>query len=48
MHVEKNVAENLFATIMNTKGKSKDNLKAREDLQELGIKKKLWPIEKNG
>lgn len=48
MHVEKNVAENLFETIMNTKGESKDNLQARQDLKDLKIKKKLWPIEKNG
>lgn len=48
MHVEKNVAENLFETIMNTKGESKDNLQARQDLKDLKIKKKLWPVEKNG
>lgn len=41
MHVENNVAENLFETIMNTKGESKDNLQARQDLKDLKIKKKL-------
>ncbi|XXG53947.1 hypothetical protein AAC387_Pa03g1955 [Persea americana] len=48
MHVEKNVAENLIATIMNIKDKSKDDLKAHQDLKEMRIKKKLWPVENNG
>ena len=47
MHVEKNVAENLIATIMNIKDKSRDDLKARQDLKEMRIKKKLWPVENN-
>ncbi|XP_047326651.1 uncharacterized protein LOC124930343 [Impatiens glandulifera] len=32
MHVEKNVFENLINTIMNVKGKTKDNLNARKDM----------------
>ncbi|XP_045824924.1 uncharacterized protein LOC123917287 [Trifolium pratense] len=32
MHVEKNVFENIFNTVMNVKGKTKDNDKARKDL----------------
>lgn len=48
MHVEKNVAENLLAIIMNTKDKTKDCLEARKDLKVMRIKKKLWPVEKNG
>ncbi|XP_076916834.1 uncharacterized protein LOC143576683 [Bidens hawaiensis] len=34
MHIEKNVFENLFQTIMDTK-KTKDNIKARLDLKEI-------------
>ena len=48
MHIEKNVIEILIGTIMNTKDKTKDGLQARQDLKEMKIKKKLWPVEKNG
>ena len=48
MHVQKNVAENLFTTIMNTKDKTKDGLKAHQDLMDMQIRKNLWPVEKNG
>lgn len=33
MHIEKNVFDNIFNTVMDVKGKTKDNLKARKDLQ---------------
>ncbi|XP_065857931.1 uncharacterized protein [Euphorbia lathyris] len=32
MHIEKNVFENVFNTVMNIEGKTKDNSKAREDV----------------
>jgi len=32
MHIEKNVLENIFNTVMNVKGKTKDNIKARMDI----------------
>ena len=32
MHIEKNVFENIFNTVMDVKGKTKDNIKARLDL----------------
>ena len=32
MHIEKNVFDNLFNTILNVDGKTKDNAKARQDL----------------
>ncbi|KAK4384630.1 hypothetical protein Sango_3041600 [Sesamum angolense] len=32
MHIEKNVFDNIFNTVMDIKGKSKDNLNARKDL----------------
>nr|XP_025661422.1 uncharacterized protein LOC112757040 [Arachis hypogaea] len=45
MHIEKNVCDNIVFTIMNEKGKSKDHIKARRDLQSMGIKHDLWPRE---
>jgi hypothetical protein len=32
MHIEKNVFENIFNAVMDVKGKTKDNIKARLDL----------------
>jgi len=32
MHIEKNMFENIFNTVMNMKGKTKDNIKARLDI----------------
>jgi len=32
MHIEKNVFENIFNTVMDVKGKTKDNIKAGLDL----------------
>ncbi|XP_016165194.1 uncharacterized protein LOC107607806 [Arachis ipaensis] len=45
MHIEKNVCDNVVFTILNDSGKSKDNVKARRDLQCMGIRPKLWPGE---
>nr|XP_016473713.1 PREDICTED: uncharacterized protein LOC107795561 [Nicotiana tabacum] len=47
MHIEKNVCENILGTILNVKGKTKDTIKARLDLQAKNIRKELHPI-KNG
>ena len=44
MHIEKNVFENVFNTVMNIEGKTKDNIKAREDLAMFCRRKEL---EKN-
>ena len=32
MHIEKNVFENIFNTVMDVKGKTKDNIKSRLDV----------------
>ena len=45
MHIEKNVFDNIFNTIMNVEGKTKDNANARRDLEELGIRPELWPCD---
>ncbi|XP_057999062.1 uncharacterized protein LOC110665227 [Hevea brasiliensis] len=41
MHIEKNVFENTFNTVMNIEGKTKDNAKAREDVAHLCRRKEL-------
>ena len=32
MHIEKNMFENIFNTVMNVKGKTKDNIQTRLDI----------------
>lgn len=44
IHLEKNVSENIIGTLLNIKGKTKDNLKARLDLVEMEIRSDLHPI----
>ncbi|XP_042472526.1 uncharacterized protein LOC122055220 [Zingiber officinale] len=46
MHIEKNVCESICGTLLNMEGKTKDNIKSRLDLQEIGIRSALHPIEK--
>jgi hypothetical protein len=43
MHIEKNVCESIFGTLLDIKGKSKDGKNSRDDLQQLGIRRSLWP-----
>jgi hypothetical protein len=43
MYIEKNVMNNILGTILDIKGKTKDNLQARQDLQEMGLRPKLHP-----
>jgi len=45
MHISKNVCESLLNTFLGTVGKSKDNLNSRLDLQALGIRSDLHPVE---
>ncbi|XP_076910613.1 uncharacterized protein LOC143568317 [Bidens hawaiensis] len=47
MHVEKNVCENLLATLLNIEGKTKDTDKARRDLKDMNILKELHLVMKN-
>ncbi|CAL2238214.1 unnamed protein product [Prunus armeniaca] len=42
MHVEKNVFNTLLGTILDIKGKTKDTIKARLDLEIMGIRRGLW------
>jgi len=45
MHIGKNVSESLLNTFMGTDGKSKDNLNSRLNLQALGIRIDLRPVD---
>ena len=47
MHIEKNVVDNIIGTLLNLDGKTKDNLKARQDLKDMGIRSELH-LEKVG
>ncbi|XP_075640179.1 uncharacterized protein LOC142611913 [Castanea sativa] len=38
MHIEKNVVDNIIGTLLNLDGKTKDNLKARQDLKDMVLK----------
>ncbi|KAL0462349.1 UNVERIFIED_CONTAM: hypothetical protein Slati_0122500 [Sesamum latifolium] len=41
MHIEKNVFDNIFNTVMDINGKTKDNLNARKDLKNICNRPKL-------
>ena len=45
MHIEKNICESILGTVMNIPRKTKDNLKSRLDLVEMGIRKCLHPTK---
>lgn len=45
MHIEKNVFDNVFNTVMDIKGKTKDNIKARMDLKLYCKRKDLELLE---
>lgn len=38
IHIEKNMFDNIIYSLLNDKDKSKDNIKARKDLQDMGIR----------
>ncbi|CAN1132472.1 hypothetical protein LINPERHAP2_LOCUS16281 [Linum perenne] len=44
MHIEKNICDNVLGTIMNLPGKTKDTIKSRLDLEQMGLKPELHPI----
>ncbi|XP_057426300.1 uncharacterized protein LOC130719704 [Lotus japonicus] len=48
MHIEKNVFDNVFNTVMDIKGKTKDNVKARRDLKEYCRRRELELVENLG
>jgi hypothetical protein len=48
MHIEKNICDNIIGTLLDIPGKTKDHVNARYDLQEMGIRKELHPVEVGG
>jgi hypothetical protein len=44
MHIKKNVMDNILGTILDIPGKTKDDLAARTDLAEMGLRHKLHPF----
>ena len=47
IHIEKNVVNNIIGTVLNLDGKTKDNLKAHQDLKDMSIRSELH-LEKVG
>lgn len=45
MHVEKNICDNILGTFLQDPKKSKDGLKARQDLTKLGIRMNLQAVD---
>ncbi|XP_070004473.1 uncharacterized protein [Nicotiana sylvestris] len=45
MHIKRNVSDNIVSTVMNMAGKTKDTVKSRYDLVDLGIRQGLHSIE---
>ncbi|KAL4561837.1 hypothetical protein LXL04_034017 [Taraxacum kok-saghyz] len=43
MHIEKNICDNVVETLLDISGKSKDHVKGRFDLLDLGIKESIQP-----
>ena len=43
MHVEKNVCNSIIGTLLNIKGKTKDDVNSRKDLVEMGLRLVLEP-----
>ncbi|KAL5754686.1 hypothetical protein ACOSP7_022906 [Xanthoceras sorbifolium] len=41
MHIEKNICDSIVGTLLNIKGKIKDNLNARLDMKNMGIRPAL-------
>ncbi|KAJ9545766.1 hypothetical protein OSB04_025473 [Centaurea solstitialis] len=45
MHIEKNVCDSLIGLLLNIPGKSKDGVKIRKDMVEMGIRSELAPVD---
>ena len=44
MHITKNITECLLGTLMQSKGKGKDSLQCRMDLEAMGVRAERHPI----
>ena len=43
MHIEKNVCDNIFGTVLGLDGKTKDDAKSLLTLKKMGVRSNLWP-----
>jgi len=41
MHIEKNICDSIIETLLNIPGKTKDKVKSRLDLVEIGVHEQL-------
>ena len=48
MHIEKNICDSLISTILHVKEKTKDGVKSRKDLEDMGIRKELYAEKRGG
>ncbi|KAK2663038.1 hypothetical protein Ddye_001612 [Dipteronia dyeriana] len=46
MHLEKNVRESILGILLDINGKTKDEIKALKDLQDMGIRQELHPHDR--
>ena len=46
IHIEKNICDSIVDTLLSIDGKSNDNMNSRLDLQAMGIRDQLHPIER--
>ncbi|KAD2804018.1 hypothetical protein E3N88_37395 [Mikania micrantha] len=46
MHIEKNVCDSLLGLLLDIPGKSKDGINVRKDMEEMGMRKELAPVER--
>ncbi|KAJ0508051.1 putative Transposase-associated domain-containing protein [Helianthus annuus] len=47
MHIEKNVCDSLLGLLLDIHGKTKDGLNVRRDMEKMGIRKELAPVERD-
>ena len=47
MHIEKNICESIIGTLMMIDGKTKDTVKARQDLEDMGVRKELQLVRRD-
>ena len=45
MHIQKNICDSILGTLLNIEGKTKDTFKARQDLEDMTIRKELHLIK---
>ena len=47
IHIQKNICDRILGTLLNNEGKTKDTFKARQDLEDMNIRKELHLIKRS-